>query len=69
MYFRQIDAQNGLDLDFIKTILFNTGIRFIPGIRNHFDKNMGLNFRINLTTLNDSVLKSIKYLVEYLNNL
>lgn len=67
MYFPYIDAKNGLNLEFIKKTLFNTGVRFIPGIRNHFDDNMGLNFRVNLTTLNKSSINSIKKLVEFFN--
>jgi aspartate/methionine/tyrosine aminotransferase len=69
MYFPYISANKGLDLNFIKTTLYKTGIRFIPGIRNHFDNTMGLNFRVNLSKIDKTMMTSIANLVEYYNEL
>lgn len=53
VFFPNIDAKKGLDLNFIRMIMNETGIRFISGKRNHFGDDMGFCFRINLAAYNE----------------
>lgn len=69
LFFPNIEANQGLDLNFNKDVLFNTGVRFIPGIRNHFSNSMNFCFRVNLSVLSSRnmvfVERLVKYLTEY----
>lgn len=66
LFFPNIDASQGLNLNFNKEVLFNTGVRFIPGIRNHFSKNMGFSFRVNLSALTSKSMFTVERLIKYL---
>lgn len=68
LFFPNIDANQGLNLNFNKNIMYNTGVRFIPGIRNHFSKSMGFNFRVNLSTLTTKNMFSVERLIKYLSD-
>lgn len=52
IYFSNIPAQKGWDVQFLGEILERTGCTFIPGARNHFDNNVGFCFRLNLAAWN-----------------
>lgn len=68
VFFQNINANIGINIKFIEDIMFNTGIRFIPGKRNHFCDNMGFCFRINLATYNDKLYHTLKHAFKYINN-
>lgn len=66
LFFPNIEANQGLDLNFNKDVLFNTGVRFIPGIRNHFSNSMNFCFRVNLSVLSSKNMVFVERLVKYL---
>ena len=69
LYFPNISAEKGLEISFAKDIMFNTGIRYISGIRNHFSKELGFCFRINLSSLKSSDYYLIEKAIIYLKNI
>lgn len=66
LFFPEIEANQGLDLSFNKNVLFNTGVRFIPGIRNHFSNSMNFCFRVNLSVLSSKNIVIVERLINYL---
>lgn len=67
VYFHHIASNRGLDINFIKTVMEKTGIRFISGKRNHFGDNLGFCFRINLAAYNDQFRVAIERSFDYLS--
>ena len=69
VFFPNIDAQKGLDINFIKKIMKETGIRFISGKRNHFGDNLGFCFRVNLAAYNEKFHYALKRTFMYLSQI
>ena len=69
LYFPNIPGNKGYDKEFLKKLIFNTGTTMIPGVRNHFDHNLGFCFRINLCCLTTFMYHSLKRLILYLKNI
>lgn len=65
VYFPNIPAELGLNLDFIWNAIRSTGTIFIPGCLNHFPSNAGLSFRINLARDSPQFRASITRLIMY----
>ena len=66
VYFPHIPSTKGNETLFLKKLLLNTGITCIPGSRNHFPKDCGFSFRINLCSDNAqfraALVRTIRYL-------
>lgn len=69
LYFPHIPGEKGFDKYFLKTLISSTGSTLIPGIRNHFGKEIGFCFRVNLCCLTNETLYALKRLIIFLNNL
>lgn len=69
LYFSNIPGEKGYDKIFLKKLIFNTSTTLIPGIRNHFSKDLGFCFRVNLCCLTDYMMHSLKRLILYLKNI
>lgn len=67
LFFKNIDANQGLSISFNKNILYKTGVRFIPGIRNHFSNSMNFCFRVNLSVLATKDYYYVERLLKYLS--
>jgi len=66
IYFPNIDGNKGYDKLFLKKLVFETGVTLIPGVRNHFDPQIGFCFRINLCSLTKNTVHSLIRLIKYL---
>ncbi|WP_421381752.1 hypothetical protein ACOJQI_20940 [Bacillus salacetis] len=66
LYFSELDASLGDSDSFIKTIILDLGISFIPGSRNHMNPCFGFSFRINLSRITDKYLDDLQNLIIYL---
>lgn len=53
--------------DFIKHLIFNTGVSLLPGYLEGFFEEFGFCFRINLTLDKTPLLSSINKVIQYLN--
>lgn len=69
LYFPNIPAEKGLEIPFAKDVMFNTGIRYISGIRNHFSEEYGFCFRINLSALKSTDYYFLERAIIYLKHL
>jgi len=69
LYFPNILAEAGLDLTFIRKIIYECEVSLIPGIRNHFNNTYGFAFRINLCADNDRFRISLERLIRFLKNM
>lgn len=69
VFFKNISAQKGLDINFIETFINETGIRFIPGKRNHFGDDLGFCFRINLAAYNERFYFALNRTFRYLSQI
>jgi hypothetical protein len=67
-YFPFLKDSNGSDKNFLWSVLENTGGIFIPGIRNHFNPNVGLSFRINLCRDDIQFRSTLLRVFNYLSN-
>jgi aspartate/methionine/tyrosine aminotransferase len=65
-YAPKIHGDKGNDKQFLRQLISNTGAIVIPGIRNHFDPDMGFNFRINLARGCPQFYPSLYRTIEYL---
>lgn len=66
LYFPNILAREGMCEEFVRKTLWNTGVTFIPGIRNHFSERIGLSFRVNLAAIDDIYLIHLEKCLQYL---
>ena len=53
----------------LRSIIFNAGVTVIPGIRNHFDPELGFNFRINLARLEPQFISGLHRAAHFLSKL
>jgi len=69
VFFPNINAQKGLDINFIKTIIRETGVRFISGKRNHFGDDLGFCFRVNLAAYSEKFYYALERTFRYLSQI
>ena len=68
LYFPNIPAALGKDINFLWQVVHKSGGLFIPGIRNHFSENAGLSFRLNLALDSPEFRATVIRLVALLND-
>ena len=67
VYFRSLSSELGVDMDFLRSVTFETGATFIPGIRNELDPGAGLSFRVNLAAFDVETKGAYVRLLRYLS--
>lgn len=67
-YVPKVPAKLGADKQFLRQLVSHTGAILIPGIRNHFNPDMGFNFRINLARGCPQFYASLHRIINYLDN-
>jgi aspartate/methionine/tyrosine aminotransferase len=67
-YVPTLPGNLGNDRQFLRKLVSHTGAILIPGIRNHFDPEMGFNFRINLARGCPQFYSALNRIIDYLND-
>lgn len=68
-YAKHVWQSKQMNVDFMKNLIIATSASFIPGIRNHFDPDIGLCFRVNLARDDAAFRGALTRVFHYLHDL